>query len=1165
MPMASRYFTILMIAILSVSLIPPGMSLAQLTDGPGPGIDTDDDKWWLTWPSDLDRDGVHDWLEDLTTSALAEDPDARLDIVVDLDRIPTYVDVARLEGLDMDVQHVSVYVDAVLGSVPARNIETIRALPGVVMLEAQGRGMPFMSSAGPAIELDYVHEDMDYDGTGVTVAILDTGINAAHVSLDDMDDVDITDDPKLVTFFDAYANSTAPAYDEGEHGTWVAGIATGTGGGNSPHVGAAPGANLVGVRIGSSGGFPEWTALRGLEWLITNKETYNISVAICSWGIVLGGPNDHNGNSAISRTADEVVAAGINVIVAAGNSALSATVTSPGDANDVITVGSVSDNHIISTFSSEGPTTDGRTKPDVAAPGESITGPWSKSNTGYYEGDGTSASAPIVGGIIALMLEANPLLTPAQVKQILHETSEHNTAFSPKYLFTPNNGYGWGVVHPPGAVSRAMDLRPPSIDIPITVDSGEELDLVIEGTYTRTQFTERGQNGQSRIAEDEIVLEASVPNDWDRPLPISYEMAGDIIAPPVSEPVLDENGAWQIHVTFRVLTNVDDLTTGIPTIHFTTTAPVTTQAESYAFTTTEKLNGLTGQEGRTRVSVGGNVSPEVVVTSPDDRTETADKFYVIRWTDDDPDDNARISFYNDLDTDPDNGKVLIVSNILENPDGEGDSYVWDTSTLVQGRSFYVMATIDDGTNEPYSAYSDGTVTISHTGGNSPPSVEVVEPNGVNDIADQTYTIEYLAYDPDDVASLSLYWDTDAAGFDGIAIVRDLDEVDGPGTYLWDTSKMDEMEKVYVYAVASDGQNPQARAYSSGTLTIQHGTSARITLWSPIGQDIALDEPVTITFDRPMDEASVEASTSVAPHIPGTYQWSGQTMVFEPGAGWKAETDYTVIVSGNARDEEANPMGDDHQWSFRTTIAPIPTDPPIVTVDTPAEGATVAGFVIIEGTVKDLGAGGSVEVRIDGEDWHDAAGTTSWTYAWDTEVMNDGQHTISARGAVGVDNTGPVAMVNVTVHNAPNSPPLLYPIDDRTVSVGQTVRIQVEAEDPDGNGIVFTDNTELFDIDPSTGLITFTPTKDQISQWFITITVSDGIDPTEETIIITVEPQEESESFLGFPLTMNQVLIVLLFLIVVIIIILAVGRRRRAHRKQEGTDVSAPRSSMGDIS
>ena len=1165
MPMASRHFTMLMVVILSLSLIPPGMSLAISPDGPGPGIGTTDDRWWLTWPSDMDRDGVHDWLEDLASSALAEDPDARLDIVVDLDRIPTDVDVARLEGLGMEVQHVSVYVDAVLGSVPARNLEIVRALPGVVMLEAQGRGMPSMSSAGPAVGVDVVHEDLGYDGTGVTVAVLDTGINPTHVSLDDMDDVDITDDPKLVTFFDAYANSTAPAYDSGEHGTWVAGIATGTGGGNSPHVGVAPGAKLVGLRIGSSGGFPEWAALRGLEWIIANKETYNISVAVCSWGIVLGGPNDHNGNSAISRTADEVVAAGINVVVAAGNSALSATVTSPGDANNVITVGSVSDNHIISTFSSEGPTTDGRTKPDVAAPGESITGPWSKSDTGYYTGDGTSASAPIVGGLIALMLEANPFLTPAQVKQILHETSEHNTAISPKYFFTPNNGYGWGVVHAPGAVSRALDLRSPSIDIPISVDSGEEMDLVVQGTYTRTQFTERGENGESRFAEDDIVLEASVPNDWDRPTRVTYEMEGDIIAPPVSEPVTDEDGAWQFHVTVRGLTTVDDLTTGYPTIRFTTSAPVTTQGETYAFTTREILNGMSGPEGRTRVSVGGNVSPEIVVTNPDGRTEIADTFYVVRWTDDDPDDNARISLYNDLDTDPDNGKVLIASNILEDPEGDGDSYVWDTSTLVQGRSFYVLAVIDDGTNEPYSSYSEGTVTISHTGGNSPPSVEVVEPDGVSDIADQTYTIEYLAYDPDDVASLSLYWDTDAVGFDGIAIVRDLEEADGPGTYVWDTSSMDEMDHVYVYAVASDGQNPQARAYGSGPLTIRHGTSPRITLWSPIGQAIALDEPVTVTFDRAMDEASTEAATTLTPNIPGTFQWSGQTMVFEPGGGWKAETDYTVTVARSARDEEGNPLDEDHRWSFRSATAPVPTAPPIVTIDTPSEGETVSGLVFIEGTVEDLGASGAVEVRIDGEGWRDATGTTDWTLMWDTEVMNDGQHTISARGAVGEDNTGPVAMVNVTVHNAPNSAPVVYPIDDRKVNVGQTVTIQVEAEDPDGQGIVFTDDTELFDIDPTNGLITFTPTEDQVSQWYITITVSDGIDQTKETIIITVEPQEDSESFLGLSLTMNQVLTVLVLLIVVIIVVIAVGRRRRANRTQEGPDAPAPRSSMGDVS
>lgn len=1160
--MANRGLAVLVIAILALSMLPLVTALAPVdgTDGSAPADDPD--RWWLTWPSDMDRDGIHDWLEDLARDALANDPDSRLDIVVDLERAPSSIDVARLEGLGMEVQHVSVYVDAVLGSVPVGNLDAVRALPGVVMLEAQGRGMPFLSSAVPAVGIDYVHEDLGFDGTGVTVAVLDTGINANHVALDDLDDSSLTDDPKLVAFFDAYANTTAVPYDSGEHGTWVAGIATGTSGGNSPHVGGAPGANLVGARIGSPGGFPEYTAMRGLEWAIANKETYNISVMVCSWGIVLGGPNDHNGNSAISRAADRAVEAGISVVVAAGNSALSATVTSPGDAHDVVTVGSVNDNGRISSFSSEGPTTDGRTKPDVCAPGEDITGAWSKSNTGYYEGDGTSAAAPLVGGLIALMLEANPDLTPAQVKQILHEASEHNTELNAKYFRTPNNGYGWGVVHAPGAVSRARDLRAPSIDIPVSIDSGEELDLTVEGSYVRTQHTDRGENGESRFGDDDVIIEITVPDEWDRPSRTTSTMEGDIIATGTPT-VTSEDGHYLIRVTYRVIDNVDSITVGTPTITFTTVAPVTSSAETYTFTTRETLNNMAGPEGRTRVSVGGNVPPEIQLTNPDGGSDIADAFYVIRWTDDDPDDNARITLYNDPDTDPANGRVMIVSNLAEDSEGEGDAYVWDTSTLVEGRSFYIQAVIDDGANEPFSTYSASSVTIRHTGGNSPPSIEVLQPDGDADVADLTFTIEYLAYDPDDVASVSLYWDVNDFGYDGTTIVRDLDESNGLGTYSWDTSTMEEMESVYVYAVASDGQNPQARAYGSGPLTIRHDTGPRVEYWSPTDQDVPLDEPVVVTFDRDMDHEATEAATSIVPSVPGTFSWTAQTMFFTPGGGWTAETDHTVTVSTGARDAEGEALVEARQWSFRTTTSSTPTDPPTITITTPAQDATVSSFVMIEGTGRDIDDSGKVEVRIDGGDWMKATGTTNWYLTWDSELTTDGRHTISVRGTDGGDRTGPVVTVNVTVRNAPNNPPVVETVEDLRVNPGQLVKFLMVASDPDGDDLTFSDDALLFDIDPGTGAITFTPAEVDVGVWRITITVSDGTHQTKTTFIITVEPKEEDEAILGLPFTSTQLMAAIVLLLIVAVIIAMGLRSRRRSRAGKGTDITTSRSSRGD--
>ncbi len=1147
--MRSIYISYLLVALLTLSTLPSGEAMPLSGPEGSQGGGHGDGPWWLQWPGDMDRDGIHDHLETQAREALFSDPQARVDLVVDLDRTPGGRDVAGLEGLGMEVSYVSRHVDAVLGSAPAGALTALRSLPGVVMLEAQGVGVPLLASAGPTVRIPYTHNELGFDGSGVTVAVLDSGVSGSHQSLDDLDDDPLTDDPKLVAFFDAFANSTSVAYDSGQHGTWVAGIAVGTGQPGGENVGAAPGASLVGVRIGSPGGFPEDTALRGIEWVIDNKDVYNISVMVCSWGIVLGGPNDHNGNSAVSRAADRAVEAGINVVVAAGNSALSATVTAPGDARRVVTVGSVNDDHLLSPFSSEGPTTDGRMKPDVCAPGEDITAPNSRNDNGWYTGDGTSAAAPLVGGIIADMLQANPDLTPAQVKQILHETSAHNTARSIKYFFTPNNGYGWGVVHASGAVSRARDMRAPSLDVPVQVESGDGLSLEAVGSYTRTEHTEMGENGESIIGEDEVFMEVAVPDDWDRPSRVTYEMEGDVIATVVPEPITQEGGQWRLQATFRVRNDVNGITTAHPTIRFTTGAPVTNQAETYVFTTQETLNSMIGPLGRIRVSVGGNVPPEIELDSPDGGPETADAFFVVRWTDDDPDDDARISLYNDQDTNPTNGRVLIASGLREDPEGDGDSYIWDTSTLVEGQTFYVQAVISDGKNPEVSTYSEGTVTIRHTGANAPPSVEVMEPDGDGDVADLYYTIEYVARDPDDTASVSIYWDEDASGFDGSAIARDLDEEDGPGSYIWDTSDQPDGARLYVYVVVSDGQNPQARAYGRGPVIIDHQRGPRVEFASPTGTDVSVDELLRVTFDREMDRPSTEAATSISPATPGSFDWTGFTMRFEPAGGWSAFTMYSVTVSTDARDIEGRHMETPHQWSFTTGEEPSPQEPPIVTITSPTEGETVAGLVWIEGSSENLGPGGLVEVRIDGEAWVEASGNERWSLPWDTELTFDGGHTISVRGSDAGGRTSNVATVNVTVSNSPNSPPEVEEVADVTAEVGERVTIQVVATDPDDDVLIYSDDSELFDINPSTGTVSFTPTKDQVRVWLVTVAVYDGTVQTKVTFTVAIEEADEASGILELlPLTPLQ----LLFIILAIAIIgVGLGVRRRSHTREGG--------------
>lgn len=1112
---------------------------------PSPGADArTDGPWWATWGGDGDRDGVHDLLEDRAVGALAKDPAARLDIVVDFPRDVRAEDVSRLEALGLEVRFVSRHVDAVLGSAPAAAVGAIRAVPGVVMLEAQGVGVPLLQTAIPSVGLDVSHADLGFTGRGVTVAVLDTGVRATHMSLDDLDDHPETKDPKLVVFYDAFANQTTPAFDGGMHGTWTAGIAVGTGGGTR-NVGGAPGARLVGVRIGTEGGFPEDTALRGMEWVIDHKAQYNISVMSCSWGILLGGPNDHNGNSAISRMADAAVSAGISVVVAGGNTALSATVTAPGDAELVITVGSVSDSHVLSTFSSEGPTADGRIKPDVCAPGEGITAPSSTDDASWYTGDGTSASAPLVAGLIACMLEANPALTPADVKQILHETSEHNTALSPKYVFTPNNGYGWGVVDAEGAVMRARDLRSTSIALPSSIGAGDNVHITVRGNYTRTQHTDRGQDGRSPLGDDSIDLEAFIPADWERPTDVTYTMEDGLRATVVPDLVAQTDDSWRLHATFMVRQDVSGPTTATPTISFTTATPLSAEGRAYKLSAWLLLNGMDGPMRNTTVAVGGNVPPTIELLAPASAGQVADEVLEVRWTDSDPDSDAAISLWSDTDTDPSSGLVLITDALTEDPEGTGDAYTWDTSSLVEGSTYYVRAVIDDGVNPPASSYSPGAVTVRHSGG-AAPSVEVFEPDGTGDEADASFVIQWSARDPDSVATVDLYWDIDAAGYDGAVIARGLQEFDGPSQYIWDTSTLPDGASRWVYVVVSDGAHAPARDYSSGPVTIVHGGGPEVVSTSPTGVGVDLDEPLRVAFDRPMDTGSVEGALSISPARAGTVTWVGYTLRFDPSGGWAPSTTYTATVAASAEDTEGEALGQDVSWQFSTESGTPPPPARRVAILSPHEADTVSGEVWVEGVSEGLPVGSTVEARIDDGGWRTASGNERWQLQWDTTLEDDGPHAVFARGLAPDGLATTLAMVNVTVRNQANRAPVVQPVPDLSVYAGEEVVVRVDASDPDGDELAFTDTTPLFVIDAATGVASTRPGEDKVGTWPVIVTVSDGSAKSYVAFNVTVRSRGDGD---GGPLPswLSPARVLLLALAVGVGAALALARSGRARR------------------
>jgi len=261
------------------------------------------------------------------------------------------------------------------------------------------------------------------DGSGVGICVVDTGVNPTHEQIA----------PRTVTFHDFVGTATT-AYDDQGHGTHVMSIAAGDGTGGSgaaTFMGVAPAATLYAAKVlDSSGRGPNDGVVAGVQWCASQPGVRVISMS-------LGDPDlVPNGLDSLSQAVNAAAAGGDVVVVAAGNSGdLPGTINSPGAATGAITVGAVSDysspagtdrhdNGIwLASFSSRGPTSDGRTKPDIAAPGVTVRAAQAGTTSGYVTLSGTSMATPFVAGTAALGLQLNPSATPDQVRSALSSSA----------------------------------------------------------------------------------------------------------------------------------------------------------------------------------------------------------------------------------------------------------------------------------------------------------------------------------------------------------------------------------------------------------------------------------------------------------------------------------------------------------------------------------------------------------------------------------------------------------------------------------------------------------------------------------------------------------------------------------------------------------------------
>lgn len=375
--------------------------------------------------------------------------------------------LAALKSRGIDVQNTSRWFNAATAYLTAAQRDAVALLPFVQRVEPvavfRRIDVPKTDAPPPPLSKAAVNKhsygssevqmnlmnaiavhNIGISGRGVLVGMLDTGFRwKLHEAMKDM---------KVIAEYDfiqkdsVTANEGTDRSDQDSHGTSCMSLVGGYFEGKL--VSSAYNAHFI---LGKTEYVPTETNAEEDNWVaaIEWMEAQGVDVVSSSLGYKgfdLGQKSyfyaDMNGKTATTSKAATIAARkGVVVVNAMGNegsTGIPPTLTSPGDADSIISVGAVTSAGIVASFSSNGPTSDGRTKPDVSTQGVAT---YATVPSGAYSSNfnGTSAATPLAAGVAAMLLSARPELTPIQVRDAMRNTASMNAS--------PNNTIGWGIVN----------------------------------------------------------------------------------------------------------------------------------------------------------------------------------------------------------------------------------------------------------------------------------------------------------------------------------------------------------------------------------------------------------------------------------------------------------------------------------------------------------------------------------------------------------------------------------------------------------------------------------------------------------------------------------------------------------------------------------------------
>ena len=294
------------------------------------------------------------------------------------------------------------------------------------------------------INVRELHEQ-GYTGYGVRILVMDTGFNLSHNAYQGINVIDqwdvINGDQET-----ADENDEEVANGQDFHGTAVLSAIAG----NAPgeYMGVAFDAEFLLAKtedVSSETQLEEDNYVAGLEWGEENgADVVSTSLGYLDWYEY----SDMDGNTAVTTIGVDIAASlGVLCVTAAGNSGSSSWyyIIAPADADSVISVGAVSENDSIAAFSSHGPTSDGRTKPELCARGQQTWCVNPNSNTNYSRLSGTSLACPLVAGAAALIIQSRPDWSAMEVREAIMMTAS-NADY-------PDNTYGYGILNAGDAIN----------------------------------------------------------------------------------------------------------------------------------------------------------------------------------------------------------------------------------------------------------------------------------------------------------------------------------------------------------------------------------------------------------------------------------------------------------------------------------------------------------------------------------------------------------------------------------------------------------------------------------------------------------------------------------------------------------------------------------------